>query len=62
MINYDLVYKVADLLETDGNLIIATQLRDLVQENQALKKQLEKPKKIKIKQPDLKEIWADSND
>lgn len=62
MINYDLIYKVADLLEADGNLNIAAQLRDLIQENQALKQKLEKPIKIKVKQPNLKEIWDEKND
>jgi hypothetical protein len=57
MINYDLIYKVSDLLEADGNLNIAAQLRDLIQENQALKQQLEKPKKIRVKKPNLEEIW-----
>lgn len=62
MINYDLIYKVADLLEADGNLNIAAQLRDLIQENQALKKQLEKPKRIRVKKPNLEEIWNEEND
>lgn len=62
MINYDLIYKVADLLEADGNLNIAAQLRDLIQENQALKEQLEKPKKIRVKKPNLEEIWDEKND
>jgi hypothetical protein len=62
MINYDLIYKVSDLLEADGNLNIAAQLRDLIQENQALKQQLEKPKKIRVKKPNLEEIWNEEND
>ena len=62
MINYDLIYKVADLLEDDGNFNIAAQIRILAHEHKDLKAKLEKPKKIRVKKPNLEEIWDEKND
>ena len=62
MINYDLIYKVADLLEDDGNFNIAAQIRILAYEHKDLKTKLEKPKRIRVKKPNLEEIWDEKND
>jgi hypothetical protein len=62
MINYDLIYKIADLLETDGNFNIAAQIRILAYEHKEMKEKLEKPKRIRVKKPNLEEIWDEKND